>query len=349
MNGRIGHLSLIAGLAAGLNAAASGQTLDQSRAYSSELLSDASSRTSSLAPAAKDFTVNVHGFTQFRYNWNYRQDDALEDNSTVGFQNARTKINLSGNIADEKWGYYIQWKFEDPSEGSAALDDVYGTYTVGNGWKVQFGQFKVNLFREENMGDTTQLFANRSVENSVFSQKRSQGVQFAYESDSVQFFGAFTDGINTANTDFTSSKEADWALTGRVNWKWAGDWKQGKDFTSFRNSSYFGLLGGGVHYQQGGDTFGTLDTDVLAATIDAQVEGNGWNVFAALCYSNTDPGVGDSVTDYGFVVQGGIFVSEDSRAGTCCSPTATAPPTTTSARSVSARTTTSFPKATRSS
>jgi hypothetical protein len=147
--------------------------------------------------------------------------------------------------------------------------------------------------------------------NSVFTQKRSQGVQFAYESDALQFFGAFSDGINTANTDFNSTAEADWALTGRLNWKWAGDWKQSKDFTSFRNSDFFGLVGGALHYQQGGDTFATTDTDILAATIDLQIEGNGWNAFAALCYTSTDPGIGDTVDNYGFIVQGGLFVSDD--------------------------------------
>jgi hypothetical protein len=154
MKNRIGQLTLAAGIAAALSGTALGQTLDQSRAYSSELLSDASTRTSSLAQETKDFTVNVHGFTQFRYNWNHREDDLLDESDTIGFQNARTKINFSGNIANENWGYYVQFKMEDPGGGSAVLDDAYGTYKMANGWKVQFGQFKLNLFREENMGDT---------------------------------------------------------------------------------------------------------------------------------------------------------------------------------------------------
>src|SRR5215510_14355894 len=95
------RLFVIAGAALSLGAFAQAQTLDQSRSNASELLSDASTRTSSLAPAAQDFTVNVHGYQQFRFNWNSRGDDGLDANDndqTIGFQNARTRLNFIGNI-----------------------------------------------------------------------------------------------------------------------------------------------------------------------------------------------------------------------------------------------------------
>src|SRR5512146_2956368 len=114
---------LIAGAALSLSAGAMAQsTVDQSRAYAAELTADASGRTSSLAQKGGDFTVNVHGYEQFRYNWNHRDDsniDANGNNNTIGFQNARTRLNFSGNIGNENWGYFIQFGFGDP-EGSSA-------------------------------------------------------------------------------------------------------------------------------------------------------------------------------------------------------------------------------------
>ena len=304
--------AVVAGLTLGSAAMAQSSSLDQSRAYASELLSDAGPRTSSLAEGAKDFTVKVNGFTQFRYNVNYRKDDSLRDNLTTGFTNTRTKVGLSGNVGNENWSYNVLFKFEDRGEGSAVLDDAYGTYKMGDGWKVMFGQFKTNLFREENMSDTAQLFANRSVNNSVFSQGRSQGIQLAYEADKIQFFGAFTDGIKTNNTDYESPREADYAFTGRLNYKWAGDWKQSKDFTSFRGSEYFGMIGAGGNYQSGGDTVGSADIQLWDGTIDVQIEGNGWNAFAAFTYQGSDvDGSNDTINDYGFVIQGGVFVSDN--------------------------------------
>jgi len=260
--------------------------------------------------------VNVHGFTQFRYNWNSRDDSGLDPNGndqTIGFQNARTKLTFSGNVGNEKWGYRVMFKFEDPgsNSGIGILDDAFGTYNMGNGWTFKFGQFKMPLYREELVGDEYQLFANRSVVNSFFTQKRSQGLQFSYDGDQWRFAAAFSDGINTANSDFTSAAEADYAFTARGEWKWAGDWKQARDFTSFRNSSYFGMLGVAGNYQSGGDTVGTVDQKLWALTADVSVEGNGWNLFGAAYFSDLDPAVGSSFQDWAFQIQGGFFVSED--------------------------------------
>jgi hypothetical protein len=304
----------IVALLAAMGAAAQAQTLDQSRAYASELMADATMRANSLAPAAQDFTPAVHGFTQFRFNWNSRDDNGLDANNndqTIGFQNARTKLIINGNIANENWGYQIQFKFEDAGGGAAVLDDAYGTYKMGNGWGLKFGQFKLPLYREELVGDQYQLFANRSVVNAFFTQSRSQGVQAGYEGDQFHVFGAVSDGLSTKNTDFNSAGEADIALTARAEWKWAGDWKQAKDFTSFQNSPYFGMVGAAINWQTGGDTVGTADVDMLDLTVDAAIEGNGWNAFAAFCYRNTDPSTGNSLSDYAFQIQGGIFVSAD--------------------------------------
>jgi hypothetical protein len=203
------------------------------------------------------------------------------------------------------------FKFEDSGGGSAVLDDAWGNYNLGNGWNLKFGQFKLPLFREELVGDEYTLFANRSVVNSFFTQKRSQGVQISYEGDAFRFAGAFSDGINTANTDYTSPAEADFALTARGEFKFAGDWKHYKDFTSFRDSAFFAVVGGAVHYQSGGDTVNTTNVDNWDFTLDAQVEGNGWNAFAAFYYSNIDPNTGNSVADMAFQLQGGVFVAAD--------------------------------------
>jgi hypothetical protein len=300
---------LIAGAALSLGASAMGQsTLDQSRSYSNELLADSAGRTSALAQPARTFTVDVHGYLQFRYVWTHLDDDDLDDDSAVGFQTARTVLSVSGNIINENWGYYVQFGF-DRDGGSVNLEDAYGTYKMDNGWNLMWGQFKLPILREELVSDKFQLAADRSATNSVFSQMRSQGVQLGFEGDQVRFMGAFSDGVRTANTDYTSGAEADWALTGRVEFKWAGDWKQARDFTSFQNSDYFGMVGGAVHWQSGGDTVGTFDGDMWMATVDISMEGNGWNVFGAAMYSNVDPDPGSSVKDWGWLVQGGFFVA----------------------------------------
>ncbi|MFN0130927.1 MAG: porin [Phycisphaerales bacterium] len=300
------RVCLFAGAALSMSAAAMAQSsIDESRALTSELLSDAGTRTSALA-AAPAYTPRVGGYIQFRYNWNDR-DVSVGEDSAVGFQNARTRVNVSGNIFQDNLSYFVQGGWSDESGGF--LEDAFGTWKMENGWWVTWGQTKLPVLREENVGDTTQLFAERSALNWTFTQGRSQGVIFGYRAENMQFQGAFSDGANTANTDFTSAAEADYALTGRFDYKFAGAWENFEDFTAFRNQDFAGMAGGALHYQGGGDTFATSDTDVLLATADVGIEGNGWNAYAAGVYRSIDMSGGTDFTDFGFLIQGGIFVA----------------------------------------
>jgi hypothetical protein len=353
------RLGLIVGAAASLSSAMAQSSLDQSRALSNELALDARERVSQRAATA--FTVNLHGYEQFRYNINMRDDSNLDNDLAIGFQNARTRLNVSGNVFNEDWGYFIQFGWSDdtsvgappstvtppnpsttgPSFGSGAgLEDAYGTYKIGNGWDLKWGQFKLPFLREELVGDTNQLAVDRSLMNATFTQARSQGIQLGYAADNFRLNFAFSDGFRTANTDFVSPAEADFALTGRGEFMWAGAWNQADDFTSWQNSSFFGMVGAAVHYQTGGGTFNTAqapvppgpaadpgDVDLFGFTADVTIKGNGWNAFAAAVLTQTDPGsdsfgvvpypgvgtaggaAASSQTDFGIMVQGGIFVA----------------------------------------
>ena len=105
--------------------------------------------------------------------------------------------------------------------------------------------------------------------------------------------------------------EADFAITGRFEWMWAGEWERFQDFTSFSGQENAGKVGGAIHYQDGGETFNTVDSSVIGFTADVQAEGSGWNAFGAFVYTSTDPNVGDSIDDMGIMGQGGWFVSDD--------------------------------------
>jgi hypothetical protein len=289
-------------------ASAQQETADLSRAYAAELLADAGERTSSLAQQPEKFTVNVNGQIQFRYIWNSRSEaPAGQEDDTIGFQARRTKIEVGGRIHQD-WGYKIVGAFSR-SSGDFVLEDAFGTYAIAEGWLMSFGQFKLPFLREEFVSSKNQLAVDRSVMNTEFSQGRSQGVMFGYEGDAFRFTGAFSDGFRSANTDFDASP-SDYAFTARLDYKVAGNWKQFRDFTSFRGSEYATLIGGAVHWESGGDTGTTPDREILAATLDVGVEGNGWNIYAAGVYRSLDPAMGSDVDDYGFVVQGGVFVTD---------------------------------------
>jgi hypothetical protein len=358
------RLGLIVGAAASVSSAMAQTALDQSRAYQNELFSDASRQVSQQGAAA--FTAKGGGYLQFRYNYNQRDDTNLDKDGAIGFQMARARLNVGGNVFNEDWGYFIQFGWSDdtsvvpppavttpPTPGNAAgsstssgttfLEDAYGTYKIGNGWGLKFGQFKLPFMKEQLVGDTAQLAMDRSMMDDTFSQERSQGIQAGFEQESWRMWVAFSDGIRSADTDFVAVGEADFALTGRGEFMWAGKWADADQFTSWQNSSFFGMVGGAAHWQTGGGTFNVgqaavppgpqadvADADLFGATVDVMVKGNGWNAFAAAIYMITDPGsnsvpgagtvpypgtgtpggaAASTQGDFAIMAQGGIFVA----------------------------------------
>lgn len=305
-----------------------GQTPDEVRAVVAEMLSDAETRTSLLAGtsghdgkfflASDDgsFRLNIDGMLQFRYFMNFRSDDNTvgSDDFESGFQTQNTKLRFSGNIVDAKWIYNIETNFQHDG-GGAVLEDAFFGYKLSPELLVLAGQVKAPVLREWMVDDRHQLAAGRSITQQAFNHGRSQAVALAYTGADVMAVGVFSDGAGSANTDFTSTVEADWSFSGRLGWKFAGAWSAFDDFTSFKGSKLAGMLGGAVHYQGSANTQNPADTDtkVLLYTVDAQVEGDGWNLFGAFIGRNIEQrasGSDSNVDDFGVVIQGGLFLDQ---------------------------------------
>jgi hypothetical protein len=176
---------------------------------------------------------------------------------------------------------------------------------------VRYGQFKLPLLKEELVSDTTQLGVERSTLNAVFTGARSQGVEVQYSDKTFRVMGMLSDGLNALSTGFDSTREADFALTARGEWLWAGeDFKRFDDFAGWRGKAYSGTLGGALHFQDGGETAATTDESTLVYTVDAAAKGDGWSAFAALVGRHVEPSAGASFDDFGVLLQGGYFVTD---------------------------------------
>jgi hypothetical protein len=302
---------------------------DTARAYEAELHADAANRTNFLAVGAGggrdagkfymsdggDNTLYFGGWAQFRYQANVRNGQTPSDNNfTHGFQTQKTRLIASGTVADKNLSFEIEGQFA-ATTGAFGLLNAYAKYQFENGFSVRAGQFKTNLMREQNISDLKQLTADRSVMDAVFSQTRSQGVGGAWNNDSVRMSGDFTDGIGTLNTAFNAPAESDLALTGRVDWKYAGkNWGQLDESNSWRGNEYAGMVGLAALAQGGGDTGGgattTTDARRYQLTADATVQGDGWVAFASGVWRVIDTRGVKSFNDFGFLVQGGYFVTD---------------------------------------
>lgn len=338
MNRKIG-LVVACGLASSLATLASAQT-DATRALGAEIAADAAGRTSYVAPSegfaipssSGSSTMNIGGLVSFRTNLNFGEDDRGEDNDFVwGFALPHEQIWFWGNLFNPDFTYMIEAEFDgtgsaDEGEGSPSfgggsgsgdfnLRDAWGRYQFENGVYVQAGQQKVDFTNESLTEDQYLLFAERSFVDAYFGAGYTQGLRVGYEGETFHIVGDIYDGILTQNTDWSDPAEADIAIGGRFDWLWNGQWVF-DDATSWRGAEFSGRLGGALHWQTMGQTglqsgTGGVETDMFLYTIDVALEGDGWNASAAFVGDHVDPDGGEEADNFGFTLQGGIFVTDN--------------------------------------
>jgi len=305
--------------------------LDIDRAYAAELRADANTRSSLLGSNAGSLDAQV--FTQFRYTYDTRDEIApgvvLGDaDTTVGFSAPRTQIRLSGGVEGTDITGHVSFDFGGAfdhgasggafGDGGATLRDAYATWGIDDNWTFLFGQMKNPLNFESNVAPEFSQGVERSLTNSFFDVGYTQGIGLNYTDDEWKFTAVLSDGPVAANTYYTSAAEADFSLTGRIDWLVSGNWDQFNDFASWQGSNSGFRVGGGVHWSQAGDTnpsLAPIDTATVTSwTVDAQYEADGWGVFASYQSTNVDNDLiaGGSVdqTDDGIVLQGNFFFTE---------------------------------------
>ncbi len=252
---------------------------------------------------------------QFRYNYNQRGSDSTTlanpgDDLTLGFTNRRTKLGLKANVTES---ITARAKFGlSQSSGTAILENTEMTWKLSDTVIFQAGQFKESLIREENISSSKQLAVERSILNETFNQDYFQGVKLTVKEEDWRLMASFGDGFASDNTYFNSSAEADSSLTIRGELRFGeASWSQYKQFTSWRGANGGLMVGAAFNHQAMGNTNPATSpsTSLETGTIDASLLGDGWNLYAAGIWRTMDSGV-SSLTDTGFLLQGGVFVSD---------------------------------------
>lgn len=283
--------------------------IEQDRSYRASLLRDAEIR-GDLSSATTDgrFSLDVTMHNQIRYTAAFRRDPpAGEEDTILGFQNRRNKLGVKGNVASENLEYNVVL-VSSGGGSSVVIETATLRANLGDGWAVLVGQAKLPFFLERTISSTKQLAADRSRVARVFDQGFSEFVEVSLTRDRWRGFAAFSDGLNSQNTSFTADP-ADAAITLRGEVRLGkAPWKAFSDFISFPGSEFGVMLGGAVHVETGGETFGSVDQDLISATADATVKGDGWNAHASFVWRSIDPAGGESLEDFGVVAQGGFFL-----------------------------------------
>jgi len=280
-----------------------------------------------LGSADGNWRLNIGGQLQVRWALNSASGQgaampfAIPD-TLYGVEVRRAKLKLDGHVVDPSWQYVLQLAVDHdtPGDGSFEVEDAIIGKAFDNGILVWAGQFKIEFNREELTSSTSQLAVARSVINEFFNLDRSQGVRVQYTGDRFRVAGVYTDGASNrwGGFDLSAGPPAS-AFTGRVDWLASGDWEQFKDFQGWKGGTFGAMIGAAIHYQEskyGGlnptGPFSTPRIERLTWTIDAQLEGDGWNLFAYVLGNHiSDNAVGSvSADQLAFVVQGGYMLTD---------------------------------------
>ncbi|MGC4030517.1 MAG: hypothetical protein QM754_02045 [Tepidisphaeraceae bacterium] len=165
--------------------------------------------------------------------------------------------------------------------------------------------------------DTRQLAVERSLVDATLAGSqtdRVQGVEVGYTSQEIPLRAAasFNDGDNSKNTDFrdsdgsadtatTARVDGNFGVSGRVEYKFFGDWKDYSDLTAKNVKQDLLVAGLGVDISQNGDaTVDRFAADLQYGRTD------GWTAFGQFVYVYNDT---DNSSNYGVTGQVGYLVN----------------------------------------
>ena len=317
------------------------QRAGEIRGIVQDVLADADTRTSLqdsgamagynngffMSSADGNFKLEVGALIQVRWVMNDAkgyQAGAQNDkqNTEYGFENARTQLNFSGNVVDPSWTYRVRVNMTPANGGEATLDFGYVQKTMDNGFSFRLGQFRAPWMREMLVEDGHQLAVDRSILSAYFGQGFSQGLGLGYAQENWKVDAYYGNGIYTGVTGGPadgngswSENGTNWSVAGRFEYLIKGNWDQFADESSFRGED-FGVMVGVAGIAQRYDNQTTVASSgdkTYGITGDVTMDFGGANMSAAFVWARQDPSAAgvDSVSPYGFNVQGGYFVTDD--------------------------------------
>lgn len=254
-----------------------------------------------------NYEMEIEGQLQFRYVLN-SSDGILEDSADVddGFEIRRAKIQFKGHAISPNLAYAIRFAF-DRNDGVPELELAYVRYDFADEWAFRAGQWKGNVFQEENTSSGRQLAVERSLVNEILGGSITdyvQGVSIIYDADQIKAEVAFIDGAGSVNSGFLND-DPNFGVEGRVEYVVMGDYKRYADFTARKTEEDLLVIGAGADYTATGDVYNLLHT------VDAQYEiaEAGLGLFGAYNGRLFD-GETDNGYDFGVLVQAGYLLPD---------------------------------------
>ncbi len=292
------------------------------RASDARLLAGHDGESFYLSSGDSDFKMNIGGLMQYRYIGNFRGDESgrpsgssPDDNGEGGFEFRRIELAISGETADSKIQYLFVIATEDGAAGVEQIiaQDVKVSYALNENWTIATGRYFAPLLREELIGGGGSLAVALSYMNNELSIGRGEGVSLLYSGKNIRTHLYFSDGAGSGGgggVNNTFSDASDFAVTGRVDFRLAGEWDQWGDLSAEGDRGAF--IGVAAHYEHGesGDSMTSNDFKLFAWTVDASYEANGLHIYGAVAgkhFNNTSTADTDNI---GAILQAGYRIPD---------------------------------------
>jgi len=260
------------------------------------------------APA---INLDVRLSLQFRYTASFAPEapDPIDD-PAIGFSFRRLRPKVVFETEDGSLKGVFQ--LEGRSQSGLQVVDAYIAYSLGDGYRLRFGQFVAAFDREAMVSSTKQLTLERSASANTLnpnSTDRVQGFELRYGEERDRAYFTFSDGFSQTNTAFNESASA-WGVTVRYERLLIGNsFNQMKQFTAPRGAPRALMLGIAGHVQGipgGGDR--------AAWTADLSFQDNGFNaLLKSTGHTAEDRNTGlspEPESAFGVLGQMGYYISE---------------------------------------
>ncbi len=295
---------------------------DDIAAIASQIIADAETRGSLLGHAGHDnmffiasaddrLRLNIGGYVQFRYLADFRDDPpGGGPDYEGGFTLTRVRLIFAGSLKDPGVDFLVLPYVR--GDGSWSVLDAWARHTFESKWSVKAGQSKLPFLREYLVSERFILAAERSNLTAAFAAVYSQSVETCYTGESLAVHLAFSNGWRTFNTDLDSPKRAEYALTGRVQYKFQGQWKQFFDMTAHGNEEHATMVGAAIHHQGRTDDFAGVEvSSVTQYTLDLTHEGLDWSAMAMFVGRQAAVADGPDRSEYGLLAQAAYLPAQD--------------------------------------
>lgn len=255
-----------------------------------------------IRSADGNYSLSPGVFFQFRSvtNINDKSDSQGGDNTDNGFEVRRLKLSLEGTAISKKLYYNFLWA-TDRKTGNLVNEEAYIRYALTDQWSIKAGSYKEFIYHETGMSSRLKLAVDVSLPAQVLfnGDVYTQGVEVAYEDQTLRASAGFSDGYGSVNTNFQDppTNPFDFGVYGRVNYKVFGDWKSYSDHTALKNKKDLLVIGAGGDWSQAGDA------NTYRHAVDALWETGPFALFGAFVGKYQDPGVSDSRWDWAAVGQ----------------------------------------------